>query len=215
MRPPLLALFLATTLLAAPSLGVSASEAPTIRYPAAADFLVVELYPGGPRSPEGDTAFTRIYGDGRVRVHRPSVYREAGDFQAWLTLADLDSLLRDFAGEGILDFDLRAVKEQRLAAELERLREKGSVPGIADAATVTLTIRLAQYAPSGATEVTPNYWKSISWYALDEDALSYPEVAPLVRLERAVARLKHLTESAMAAARSGDTIVALPALQAE
>ena len=211
MRALPLALILATSPAIGPSSAVSASEAPTIRYPAAAEFLVIELYPGGPGSAEGDAAFTRIYGDGRVHVHRPSFYRESGDFEAWLRLRDLDSLLRDFAADGILHFDLRAVKERRLVAEREQAEKEGSVPGIADAATVTLTIRLDQYAPAGATDPTDDYWKTISWYALDEDAEWYPEIEPLVRLQRAVSRLEDLTGHAMAAARSGDTIVALPA----
>lgn len=211
MRLLPLALLLAASLLTGPPPGVSASETPVIRYPAAADFKVIEFYPGGPRGADGDTAFTRIYGDGRVHVHRPSFHRESGDFEAWLRLPDLESLLRYLDAEGVLAFDLEAVKKQRVDAELAQLDETGSVPGIADAPRTTLTIRLEEYAPAGGAETTSDYWKTISWYALDQDVEWYPEIEPLVRLQRAVSRLRDLRDNTIAAARSGETIVALPA----
>jgi hypothetical protein len=205
-------LLLAMAVLASPPPHVFAQPRDTVRYPAETTFMVIEAYFGGPCSSAGDCPSTRIYGDGRVHVHHP-FSRDAGDFEAWLTLPDLDSLLRRFAADGLLALDLRAVKEQRAAAERRRAKETGGVPMAVDAATVTLTMHLVQCAPAGASVPENDYWRAISWYALAEDAKWYPEVKPIVRLNRAVSLLMDLTKSTVAASKSGATIVDLPSLQ--
>lgn len=204
---------LVSVLLSAVVVSAAEDPSPIIRYPASADYLLVDLSPGGPRNAEGDSAFTRIYGDGRVHVHRPSFYRESGDFEAWLTPPALDSLLTHFAAEGLLDFNSKVVMQRRLNAELKRLEDRKTVPGIADAPTTTLTIHLERYAPQESTEPKIDYWQSISWYALDQDVEWYPEIEPLVRLHASVSVLTALTEAVMAAANAGRTTVELPPFQ--
>lgn len=210
MRPLTLALLLAAFLLTGP--GVSASEAPVIRYPTAPDFQVLEIRLAIPLTPDTrEGPAVRIYGDGRVVQHRPSYMKRGGDYEAWLSHADLDRLLRFLADRDVMAFDPERVKNDQLAAARDRVAATGGEPVVADAPTTILNIDLEVFAPAGA-EPTQDYAKTITWYALDEVVSWYPDVVALKNLHEVASVLWSLGERAEAAAGKRETLITLPAL---
>jgi hypothetical protein len=212
MRPLPLALLLAAFLLTSPPSGVSSSEAPVIHYPAAADFQVLEIRLAIPLTPDArEGPAVRIYGDGRVVQHRPSYMKGSGDYEAWISHADLDRLLRFVAERGVMAFDPERVKDQQFAAARDRVAATGSEPVIADAPTTILNIDLEAFAPAGA-EHTQDYAKTVVWYALDEVVSWYPDVVALKNLHEVASVLWSLGERAEAAAGKKETLITLPVL---
>lgn len=203
-------LFAAILLLAATAGG--AGDAPIIRYPAAADFRVLEIRTSIPLTPyTKDTPAVRIYGDGRVLQHRPSWMKRGGDYEAWISHTDLDRLLRFLADRGIMTFDPERVEAAQLAAARERVSATGGEPVVADAPTTVLNIDLAEFAPASG-ESAEKFAKTISWYALDDVVSWYPEITALKHLHEVTSVLWDLGVRAEAAAGDGETMISLPAL---
>lgn len=212
MRALSLSLLLALSLLTGLPSGVSASEAPTIRYPAAADFLVLEVRRAIPLTPDTrEGPAVRIYGDGRVVQHRPSYMKRGGDYEAWISHADLDRLLRFVADRGVMAFDPEIVEAKQLAAARERIAATGGEPVVADAPTTILNIELEEFAPAGG-EPAEEFAKTISWYALDEVVSWYPEITALKHLHEVASALWALGDRAETAAGKNETLVTLPPL---
>lgn len=212
MRLLPLALLLAASLLTGPPPCVSANEALSVRYPAAADFQVLEIRLAIPLTLDTrEGPAVRIYGDGRVVQHRPSYMKRGGDYEAWLSHADLDRLLRFLADRGVMAFDPESVKAEQLAAVRKRVAATGGEPVVADAPTTILNIDLEEFAPAGG-EPSEGFAKTITWYALDEVVSWYPDVAALKNLHEVASVLWALGDQAEAAAGRKETLVSLPLL---
>lgn len=124
-----------------------------VEYPSSSDFVVLELtWIGGVSTDPEQGPFVRVYGDGRVYVRRPSYYRDSGDFEAYLSHADLRALISLCANKGLVEFDRRAVEQKHEAMERARLKEGAGVPAVSDAVHTILTIRLDKYAPAGSEQ---------------------------------------------------------------
>ena len=174
--------------------------------------MLIELTSRGTLSskPEDRPAF-RIYGDGRVFVRRPSYARlDPGDFEAYLSHADLQALLSLCVSKGLMKFEQKEVEKKRETAARKRLDTTGSVPMIADAASTVLTIRLARYAQTEGNEAVENLAKTIHWYALSDEASWYPEVEELVRFQEFVEILQSLRSATVETKKRGETTVWLP-----
>jgi len=178
-------------------------------YPVAADFLVLERRSVVPLTPGTDGPWTRIYGDGRVEVHRPSYMKDGGDYQAWLSLADVDALLKRVDKAGLMVFDTQAVKKKYIEAERRRLEASGEVPVVLDAGTDRLTIRLESYGSenSSGQEI---FVKTISWTALPRVVEWYPEIDELKALNNLVETMRELARRVRRATHQGETVVTLP-----
>ena len=59
-----------------------------------------------------DKPTLRVFGNGRVSVHRPVYMKKSGDFEMQLSDAELVSLMRDLSNNGIMVFDEKKVKEK-------------------------------------------------------------------------------------------------------
>ena len=68
----------------------------------------------------------RVYGDGRLLVHRPAYMKNAGDFALQLQQAELAELIRMLADKGILDFDVTAANEIRCQTRKAAVATKAS-----------------------------------------------------------------------------------------
>jgi len=178
-------------------------------YPVAADFLLVERRSVVPLTPGTDGPWTRIYGDGRVEVHRPSYMKDGGEFQGWLSLADVDALLARMDEAGLMVFDIEKVKRKYMEAERHRLETSGEIPVISDAGTVRLTIRLGGYR-SEDLDGQEIFVKTISWSALDKVVEWYPEIEELEALHEVTESLRELERRVRSAAHQGETMVTLP-----
>lgn len=197
-------------LLSAPEQLTSESrESKQFSYPVAGDFLVVERRSFVPLTPGTDGPWTRIYGDGRVEVHRPSYMRDGGDYQAWLSLADVDALLTRMDEAGLMVFDIKAVKKKHMEAERRKFETSGEVPVVSDAGTDRLTIRVKRYGSeySSGQEV---FVKVISWNALPRVVEWYPKIEELVALNDVVTTIRELAMRVRHAAHQGETMVTLP-----
>lgn len=122
---------------------------PKFMYTRDSDKPVLELsYSGGMIANPDRTPFVRVYGDGRVLIHRPLYMKKAGDYTLKLSQKELDNLLATFAEEELLNID-----EGRLEAMAAGLRvEAGPIELPGDhGVTANVQIRFERVSPSDET----------------------------------------------------------------
>ncbi len=188
-----------------------AAPQPVLSFPISTDFTVLELVSTSPAIVDPKEApVLRIHGDGRVHAKRPSFLRNPGDFEAYLSSGDLQALLSYCASKGLMEFDRRAVSEEHRAAARKRLQRTGSVPGVTDAETTSLLIRLSEYASAGSEAVIKDFEKTIYWYALSDVVAWYPEVEALSNFKDVVDVLQSIQDATIAANKSGELTIRLP-----
>lgn len=203
------AAFLVLLLLNAPDRLASETQPPKpFSYPASADFLVIERRSIMPLTPGTDGPWTRIYGDGRVEVHRPSYMKGGGEYQAWLSLADLDALLARMDKAGLMTFDIKAVTEKYLQAERRRFEATGEIPVVSDAGTNQLTIRLNRGSEDSSDQRV--FVKTISWNALPRVVEWYSKIEELQAFNTTVETLRELARRVHQPSQQGNTMVDLP-----
>ncbi|MCP3956525.1 MAG: hypothetical protein GY719_01595 [bacterium] len=134
----------------------------------------------------------RIYGDGRVRVHYPVYSPDAGDYELRLTPRELRELLHGLAGDGIMDFDQSAARQQRQQAVAAE-RAAGRLHYVSDATETVIGVRLEAYGPAGADEA-PGLEKAVRWLNVYTDSQQYPDLAPVRAIAAAETRLRTLLE---------------------
>ena len=154
---------------------------PLLEYARDADTVVILMEIYGDFS--DDIPELRIYGDGRVLVHRQTV----GDYEMYLSSQEIDGWLRYLYDLGVLTFDqvgikrtAREVHDARNAeaqARGEPLRAFNSFIGVGP---TTIEVRLKAFKPSGAgTQRVDNYTHRIAWTALRRSADKFPEIPEL------------------------------------
>ncbi len=178
-------------------------------YSTSPEVVVLELMWSGGFGAGRMGPFTRIYGDGRVHVRRSRTSRNAGDYEAWLSLKDLDELLSLVVSKGLMDFDTKAVKELQMEAARERLKKTGGEPVVTDAGTVNLFIDLYRRNETRGNETGDVSLKAISWPALSYVVEWYPNVAPLRNLQEMVDTVQLLAKGVERAARGEEAVVSL------
>ena len=129
----------------------------------------------------------RIYGDGRLLVHRPAFMSNAGDYQTHLSPAELDSLLASIDDAGLPEFDGPGTRRALKAAA-----RQPDLYYASDPSTFVFGLNLQEYRPIGtpAGVVAPPLKRSIEWRGLRADARRHPEIVALQKLA-AVERQLH------------------------
>lgn len=154
----------------------AAAQGPVLDVPDDPDFLVVRY--GLLDRHLDDSIEVKVWGDGRVEVHRPSYLRHAGDYEVRLSAAELHQLVSELARHGVLSFDATAIREQLDRAEASRQQRKGSVVHVTAGATVEIEVGLRRYVPVGGAAVD-DFRRTVSWSGARAEARLYPEVAAL------------------------------------
>ena len=132
-----------------------------------------------------------VHADGRVELHRPAHFRNAGDFLAQVDEAQALRLVEAVRALGIADFDPVEVAASAERAALERRARDGTVH--ASSEIVTTEFVLAG-APAGATP------KRLVVENLQWQAGLYPQVEALARLAEAERRVQGFVDAVEAIA---------------
>ena len=195
-RPSATYLFLFGVLIVSSSL--AGESLPTFFFPHDSDYILLEYTVVGSAFPLSRTPYLRIYGDGRVHVHRHSHLSRAGEYESHLSYEELDRLLVTLARDGLFEFDRRVVSaEIRAIREMERTSESstGRLETImTDTAVSTIRIRLNEYVPSRGGEPRTRVNMTVFWNGLRFDVKKFPEVDALQGLYRTVQRLDKLAK---------------------
>lgn len=134
----------------------------------------------------------RVYGDGRVYVHFPSYMKKAGDYDLQLSSEELNELLHILAGNGIMDFDATATRQERRQMETMHRLATGTVTHISDATDTIVNIRLDGYQRTANSPPINAFRKQFYWRNLISDSRRFPQSASIVNAARATARLQAL-----------------------
>lgn len=126
----------------------------------------------------------QVFGDGRIQVHYPRYMKRAGDYTAQLGAAELDRLLASLAEKGVTSFDETNARRARREAAAAR-RGTGPVAEATGSVVLDASTSVIELDVGGGR-------RSVSWSGLQEDARSYPEIAPIANLARAEAELRQL-----------------------
>ena len=142
---------------------------------------------------QDSTPVTRIYGDGRVRVHYPSYMQLSGDYELRLTPVELHQLLFSLAETGAMDFDARGVGQLR-RLEVEQLNQQGILFHISDSTEMIIEVHLAWYEAPGTSVRIHNFQNSIRWSNVAQEAQLLPHVSDLQGLAEAEQLLRSILE---------------------
>ncbi|MCH8205081.1 MAG: hypothetical protein IID09_07935, partial [Candidatus Hydrogenedentes bacterium] len=154
---------------------------PILEYARDADTVVIMLDQVGAFRDE--VPLLRIYGDGRVLVHRQTV----GDYEMYLSSQEIDVWLRYLYDLGVLKFDqagikraAREVHDARNAEAAARGKPLRAFNSLIDVGPTIIEVRLKAFKPSGAgAQRVDNYTHRIAWTALRRSANKFPEVSDL------------------------------------
>jgi len=135
----------------------------------------------------------RVYGDGRVVVHRPVYMKNAGDFKMQLSPAELDGLLQSLAADGIMDFDAATARQERQQLVAQQRASTGMLYEVSDSTDTLITVRLASFRSTPAAPLQNNLQQQLRWDNLDLDARRFPASNRLVRAATGAQRLHDLT----------------------
>jgi hypothetical protein len=135
----------------------------------------------------------RIYGDGRVEVHRPAYMQPAGDFTLTLSPEDLNALVESLVSRRLVDFDADRVRGQTRAAERTFRAAGRPLHAVFDDVVTTIEFRLEVYRP-GSGPVQRDVHKKISWSTLRADARRYPQLEEIQDLAFAQRELMQLMQ---------------------
>ena len=134
----------------------------------------------------------RVYGDGRLLVHRPAYMKNAGDFVLQLQQDELEQLLRTHADKGVMDFDSAATKQEHHQLRAARRATTGQLFHVSDATDTNIRIRLDGFQRTAASKRMTGLDKQITWRNLEMDARNFPSSARLQDTAAAAAVLHNL-----------------------
>lgn len=136
----------------------------------------------------------RIYGNGRVHVHYPAYMTRAGDYELQLSQAELRSLLRGMATDGILDFDPVATRQQRQQLVAQQRASNATLFHLSDSSDTVINVRLDEYQAGPASAPIVNLRKQFIWPDLKHDARRFPGLPGIARANDAAHRLDALLQ---------------------
>jgi len=198
MRVLRVALLLLPALLA-PPLAISAQPpskpqaAPLIQYSSSSAQPVIEYTLVHSLLVDNDPVpLLRVYGDGRVEVHRPVYMKNAGDFAMQLTPTELNVLLQSLATDGIMDFDAATTRTERQQLDAQQRSLTGKLYAVSDATDTVITVRLGAYRGSPAAPLLTNLQQQLRWANLEQDARRFPAADRLTRAAAGAQRLHAL-----------------------
>jgi hypothetical protein len=144
-----------------------------------------------------DVPVLRIYGDGRVLVHRDIKQ----DFEMHLSDEEIQIWLRFLYDQGVLTFDAAIIR--RSTAEIQRTqnlqRQSRGEPiassTLVDVGPTIVEVRLKAFkAPEIDAEQINDFSHAAIWIQPATSAKEFPEIPELARLAEAVDALRELTK---------------------
>ena len=159
-------------------------------FPSDPEYLILSYSYHLPTIPPDPTPRVRIYGNGRVVVHRPLYKSSPGDFELQLSNDELDELLRSFEACGWFEATSQSIKMLQNSAREERLKAAGSTPAWFDIGTTEIALHLEEYAASGNPDEGNQLARSILAEKLEMFAEDYPEAREFGELYKCIVRLE-------------------------
>ncbi len=179
-----------------PSLAL-AEEQPGIFYPFDFEFVVLEYWAWGSITPQDDllTPRLRIYGDGRSVSYRPDYFQRPGSFEMVLARKEVDQLLQELEGYGLLEFDSQEVRRQMMALHGSPLADGSPRPRmiVTDAGRQEVHINLEHYSPPDG-ETPTDFQLMVDWGDLRGSIHNFPEIEALKGLQSSFDLLHDLAE---------------------
>ena len=134
----------------------------------------------------------RVFGDGRVELHRPFWHVQAGSFSIQLSDGEIQVLLDQLLTHGALHFDPAATQQKCLAEDQRRFKSLGQKSGTSDSAWIYLGVWVDGFQhPEFATAMGP-VDQQIAWRNLHWSAEHYPNIPALKGLQAATRALNAL-----------------------
>jgi len=163
--------------------------------------LVLRLSEQPGEAPGDERHVLEIWGDGRIRVQRPSYMKGSREAETHLAPGELDAVVAMLAANGVLDFDTDAVRARATHARTARLEQALRDPTVTildatDPDSTSIEIRFDRTGQEVPGSVLPPAVRRIEWLGLRADARFFPECPELAALAQAQAALWHLAERA-------------------
>ena len=154
---------------------------PILEYARDADTVVIMLDQVGAFRDE--VPLLRIYGDGRVLVHRQTV----GDYEMYLSSQEIDVWLRYLYDLGVLTFDADSVRRAtheilmiRLAEAEARGETEHTITIVEDAGPTVIEVCLKAFKPSGTGALrVENYTHRVVWKLPRFSPHQFPEISEI------------------------------------
>jgi len=154
-------------------------------YPRSADYLVIEYTQIITMLENQDpTPLLRIYGDGRVLVHKPTHRSNAGDYEMQLSDAELQNILSSLEANGLFIYDHKNIAQLKQKSLQQALAGKQVVTSpvatmISDDTYTVIKINLGSYMPGLSGKAITNFKKEVSLKNIYWDAKDYPNLIEL------------------------------------
>lgn len=174
--------------LAAPTLASSAGAVDSDTSSAADSSVVLRYQSRVLRGPDAGPSVT-VHDDGRVRVHRPAYFVDAGEYELRLPARELENLVAELLALGLADVDTAAIRSEQTNRARARLASRGSIETRVGAATSLFELRLA-VASDRSDGALRRVERRLLWRGLAHDARSFPEIEALANLAAAEERLR-------------------------
>ncbi|MFV1973176.1 MAG: hypothetical protein ACC648_05590 [Thiohalobacterales bacterium] len=135
----------------------------------------------------------RVYGNGRVHAHFPAYMKRAGDYEYYLSRAELNALLRGLSQDGVIDFDPAVVKAERKQLQ-DQQRAAGELYYVSDATETIIDIRLDEYRRHPGARRIKNLNKRFRWKDLEQDERRFPQSNAIRRAAAGASRVHSLLD---------------------
>ncbi len=155
------------------AMAASDSEQELLRYTQTHDMIASDGIP-----------MLQVFDSGRVRVHLPAWKKNSGDYEYFLSAAELKMLKERLENPSVADFDKAAVERDLHAAEATARARSGQLFAISDNTYTHMTVNTGINGPA----------RDIAWTNLQNDAQRHSELKDLVELadtERLLQQLLH------------------------
>lgn len=167
-----------------------------IEYSASPSQVIVEYDVENMRESDDTAPLLRIYGDGRVLVHRNQYAVDGGDYEMYLSQGELTTLLQTLYDNGVLTYDADGVAKQRRAAKTEEVNRarsgQGALNAVSDVEISVVRVNLSAFQASGARQAVEDYNKEVRAVDLQREAAAYPEIQELSGVASVESRLREL-----------------------
>jgi hypothetical protein len=154
-----------------------------IEYSGSAQAIVVEYDVESAIEKTDDEPLLRVYGDGRVRVHRQPYRQNAGDYEMKLSEDDLAGLLQFMHDNGAMTYDAKAVGQSLHAAKTAQAEAARAGTGLlqhrSDVELTIVRINLNAYRASAGAALQTDLQKEIRCVDLQHEAQENPQIAAL------------------------------------
>ena len=140
-----------------------------------------------------------VYGNGRVHVHYPAVMKKAGDYEYYLSEAEVSALLESLMADGLFSFNKGKTKQAQQASERARAQRARSGQGElvyrSDETVSYYKFNLDSYTSPGANGATLNgHQKEFTYRGVKHAAQNNPGVDALQDLASADSRLSAMMD---------------------